>query len=287
MFDSAVNRLKGWKGKLMSKKGRLTLINSVITSIATYFLTIFPAKKWMIKSFNKLRQNFLWTPDEEASGGKCLVSWQRICAPTMYGGLGVKDIQAFSRALRLRWEWFRWTERDRPWVGSEMPCDQSDKDLFASCTSVSIGNGEIARFWSDRWLNGQAPRVLAPLCYNLAVRKNLTAKEALLNGRWMRGLQRMINEEQIDQFIILWNLLRNVTLSSERDGITWHASADGKYSASSAYVVQFHGRIREPHLDQVWRVRAEGNVKFFLWLLLQNRHWTTERLRARGLPHDD
>jgi hypothetical protein len=94
LFDSAVNRLKGWKGKLMSKKGRLTLINSVITSIATYFLTIFPAEKWMIKSFNKLRRNFLWTPDEEASGGKCLVSWQRICAPTMYGGLGVKDIQA-------------------------------------------------------------------------------------------------------------------------------------------------------------------------------------------------
>jgi hypothetical protein len=24
-----------------------------------------------------------------------------------------------------------------------------------------------------------------------------------------------------------------------------------------------------------------------LWLLLQNRHWTAERLRARGLPHDD
>jgi hypothetical protein len=287
LFDSAVNRLKGWKGKLMSKKGRLTLINSVITSIATYFLMIFPAEKWMIKSFNKLRRNFLWTPDEEASERKCLVSWQIICAPTMYGGLGVKDIQAFSRALRLRWEWFMWTERDCPWVGSETPCDQSDKDLFASCTSISIGNGEIARFWSDRWLNGQAPRLLAPLCYNLAVRKNLTVKEALLNGRWMQGLQRMSNEEQIDQFIILWSLLRNVTLSSERDGITWHASADGKYPASSAYSVQFHGRIREPHLDRVWRVRAEGNAKFFLWLLLQNRHWTAERLRARRLPHDD
>jgi hypothetical protein len=169
LFDSAVSRLKGWKGKLMSKKGRLMLINSVITSIATYFLMIFPAKKWMIKSFNKLRRNFLWTPDEQASRGKCLVSWQRICAPTMYGGLGVKDIQAFSRALRLRWEWFRWTEHDRPWVGSETPCDQSDKDLFASCTSISISNGEIARFWSDRWLNGQAPMMLAPLCYTLAV----------------------------------------------------------------------------------------------------------------------
>jgi hypothetical protein len=97
----------------------------------------------------------------------------------------------------------------------------------------------------------------------------------------------MSNEAQIDQFVALWSMLRNVALSSDNDGITWLISADGKYSVSSAYAVQFHGRIRQPHLDYVWRIRAEGNVKFFLWLLLQNRHWTAERLGARGLPHDD
>jgi hypothetical protein len=37
----------------------------------------------------------------------------------------------------------------------------------------------------------------------------------------------------------------------------------------------------------VWKIRAEGKVQTFLWLLLQNRKWTAERLRARGLPHDD
>jgi hypothetical protein len=78
-----------------------------------------------------------------------------------------------------------------------------------------------------------------------------------------------------------------VALSSTTDSITWHISADGKYFASLAYAVQFHGRIWQPHLDCVWRIRAEGKVKFFLWLFLQNRHWTAERLRARGLPHDD
>jgi hypothetical protein len=191
----------------------------------------------MIKSFNKLRRNFLWTPDEEASGGKCLVGWQKICAPTAYGGLGVKDMQAFSRALRLRWEWFRWNDRDRPWVGTETPCDQSDKDLFAACTSISIGNGEIASFWHDRWLDGMAPKQLAPLCFNLAARKNLTVKESMMEGRWMRGLQRMNTEAQIDQFVALWGRLCNVALSSTTDSITWHISADGKYSVSSAYAI--------------------------------------------------
>jgi hypothetical protein len=32
----------------------------------------------------------------------------------MYGGLGIKDMEAYSRALRPHWEWFRWTDQDRP-----------------------------------------------------------------------------------------------------------------------------------------------------------------------------
>jgi hypothetical protein len=72
----------------MNKKGRLTLINNVITSIATYFLAIFPTKKWMIKSINKLRRNFLKTPDEENIEGKCLVIWQRILCTNNVLGAG-------------------------------------------------------------------------------------------------------------------------------------------------------------------------------------------------------
>ena len=31
----------------------------------------------------------------------------------------------------------------------------------------------------------------------------------------------------------------------------------------------------------------EGKVKFYLWLLLQNKNWTVDRLQARGWPHND
>jgi hypothetical protein len=117
-----------------------------------------------------------------------MVSWKKICAPIVYGGLGIKDLKAYSRALHLRWEWFRWTEQGRPWVGTETPCDQVDKDLFAACTRITLGNGETASFWTDRWLNGQAPCSMAPLCFPLAARKKLSVKKALASGRWMKGL---------------------------------------------------------------------------------------------------
>lgn len=53
-----------------------------------------------------------------------------------YGGLGIKDMEAFSLAFRLRWEWFRWDEEDWPWKGAATSCDQSDMDLFAACTTL-------------------------------------------------------------------------------------------------------------------------------------------------------
>jgi hypothetical protein len=110
----------------------------------------------------------------------------------------------------------------------------------------------------------------------------LTVAQALDNGRWMRGLQHIETEEQLEQFVILWTALQQVQLHSEiQDSITWILTADGHYSAKSAYEAQFFGRIKQPQLEQVWKARAEGKVQ------LQNRKWTAERLRARGLPHDD
>lgn len=126
LIEGMAGRLKGWKGKLMAKPGRLALINSVLTSMATYFLTRFAASKWAIKRLDKIRRNFLWAADEECNGGKCLVNWKKCCSPKKIGGLGIKDIACFGRALRLRWAWLEWSETPRPWMGKPIPCDRND-----------------------------------------------------------------------------------------------------------------------------------------------------------------
>jgi hypothetical protein len=86
ILDKIAGALKAWKGKLMDRSSRLRLVNSVITSMAAYHLAAFPADKWLIKKIDKLRRGFIWSAEEEAKGGKCLVNWKRICAPKRYGG---------------------------------------------------------------------------------------------------------------------------------------------------------------------------------------------------------
>lgn len=45
LIDKMLNRLAIWRGKLLNKAGRLKLLNTVLSSIPTYFLTVFPLKK--------------------------------------------------------------------------------------------------------------------------------------------------------------------------------------------------------------------------------------------------
>jgi hypothetical protein len=126
-----------------------------------------------------------------------------------------------------------------------------------------------------------------PELFWLARRKNLSIKEAMQNGRWMKGLQRMDSPAQIDQFAELWTLVHSTHLSDNEDVISWTKSSDSTYSASTAYLTSFSGSTPKPLLAAIWDTKIEGKVKFFLWLILQNRLWTGQRLQDRGWPHND
>jgi len=191
LIDRVASKLPAWKEKLMDKAGRLTLVKSVLSAMPVYFLTVFSLPKWAIKKIDKIRRSFLWKGEENASGGHCLVNWKKCKLPKELGGLGILDLQMFSRALRLRWIWFKWKDPKRPWVGSPTPCDNIDRQVFRVSTVVTVDNGAVAKFWHCSWLQGRAPIDIAPTLYKLAWRKQGTVQQELQNNNWTHGLWRM------------------------------------------------------------------------------------------------
>jgi hypothetical protein len=46
---------------------------------------------------------------------------------------------------------------------------------------------------------------------------------------------------------------------------------DGRYSAKSAYNVQFIGAIKDEQWSSIWKAKVDNKCKFFMWLLLQTK----------------
>ena len=284
LIDKVAARLPIWKGKFLNRAGRLTLVRSVLSSVPTYFLTVFTLQKWAFKQIDKIRRSFLWKGDAEAGGGHCLVQWARVKKPKKLGGPGVLDLEMFSRALRLRWLWYEWTDQERPWHGGQTPVNEVDKQLFRACTKVQVGNGAKAKFWESSWLQNKAPRDIAPSFYKLAWHKHRTVQEELVNQSWTRGLWRMNSVEELAEFVRLWDLVQEVQLTDVEDVITWKFSPDGLYTAKSAYDVQFRGSYCCFQPKRVWSAHAEPKHRFFMWLLVQEKILTADKLIERHWP---
>lgn len=136
ILDRIRARLAGWKGRLMNLAGHRVLVRCVLTALPTFTLTVLHAPKKILKEADKARRCFLWAQDDELTGGKCKVGWQKVCSPIDKGGLGLHDLRRFSRA-RLRWLWLEWQHPQRPWNGFPVSCDEADRLLFASATTVT------------------------------------------------------------------------------------------------------------------------------------------------------
>ncbi|WVZ83488.1 hypothetical protein U9M48_030630 [Paspalum notatum var. saurae] len=277
--SSSLGPMPASGGLLWQRRGVETaLVETVLSAITTYHMTVFPLSKRAIRKIDKLRRNFLWKGAEEAKGGHCLVNWPRVCRSKKLGGLGVRDLQRFNWALRLRWIWFRWKDQNKPWNGLDITTNSAEMELFRACTKITVGNGLRTNFWQQ----GAAPKNIAPLCYTLAYRKNLKVAHAVQQNRWMRGIQRMSSEQEISQFVTLWSRLSSVQLTPMDDDISWKFTADGKYTAKSAYDSQFFGSRPDFTWTRIWKAKAEPKCRFFAWLLLQRKIWTADTIIRRG-----
>lgn len=92
-FVSRIDRyLAGWKARLLSTGGRLTLVNAVLSSLPVYYMSAMLLPKTVTEAIDSRRRSFLWTGEEKCHGSQCLVAWEKIGQDKMNGGLGVKNL---------------------------------------------------------------------------------------------------------------------------------------------------------------------------------------------------
>jgi hypothetical protein len=98
----------------LSKRGCLTLLKSTLSSLPTYFLSLFTIPASVAQRIEKLQRNFLW--GGMGDGMKYhLVRWDQVCSPMDCGGLGVKNLTLFNKALLGKWLWRFGVEESHLW----------------------------------------------------------------------------------------------------------------------------------------------------------------------------
>jgi hypothetical protein len=108
MFLKSYRHLAGWKRPLLSKGGRVTLIKS-IANIPTYYMSLFKIPISIANRIEKL-QDFLWG----GLGDEFKYHLVK-CSPISEGGLGIRKLVDFNRALLGKWLWRYGHEREAWW----------------------------------------------------------------------------------------------------------------------------------------------------------------------------
>jgi len=87
IVEKIADRLSSWKADLLTKAGRLILVQYVLTSMLIYILLALELPPCALKAIDKIRRGFLWKGRKDARGGHYLFDWPKVTRPIYLGGL--------------------------------------------------------------------------------------------------------------------------------------------------------------------------------------------------------
>ena len=104
MIDKVTKKLSSWKAKLLGIGGRLTLLKSVVGSLAIYYMSIYKVPATVLKLLESLRARFFWSAD---LGERKLhwIAWNKMLSSRDSGGLEVGSLATFNKVLLFKWIW--------------------------------------------------------------------------------------------------------------------------------------------------------------------------------------
>jgi hypothetical protein len=96
--------------------GRLTFVNSVLSSLPLHYLCSLKLYKSIIKTFDRSRRHCLFSKEEGSTSVNALATWPLVCRPKKHGGLGVLKMEIHNKGLLMKKLHKFFSKEDVPWV---------------------------------------------------------------------------------------------------------------------------------------------------------------------------
>jgi exonuclease III len=299
--DRFESKLSCWAGKMLSYGDRLTLINSVLTSMPMFMLSFFRVPAGVRKRLDYFRSRFFWQGDGHKKKYR-LTKWNIICRPKDQGGLGIEDLDLKNICLLSKWL-FKLMNEEGVWQEllnnkyvkdktlSQVSAKPTDshfwkglmgvKDLFFERGSSIIGNGQNTRFWEDTWLGDKPLCDQYPSLYRIVNYRNVSVSHVMLGAPLNIGFRRALLGDRWDRWVHLVSRLMQIRLSEEEDVFHWNLTASGIFTVRSMYndmLDDFNGDVKK----YIWKIKVPLKIRIFMWFLYKQVILTKDNLIKRN-----
>ncbi|XP_059288373.1 uncharacterized protein LOC132041681 [Lycium ferocissimum] len=216
IIEKTEKKLALWKSQYLSLGGRLILINSVLDSLPTYVMSLFPIPSkedqalWKEVIQHKYSQNGKWCTNEV----------------TNTYGVGVwRTIRAFWLALKAN-------------------------------VNYKVGRGDKILFWKENWSGQGTLQLLFPSLFSISTIPDSTIEEMWSPQGWNLVFRRLLNDWEIAWVAELLSVIGGFQGTNfEPDKLTWKHNQDGLFSVNRLYnkgLTEISGRTPGPW-KSIWK----------------------------------
>ena len=298
LIEKVKHKLLDWQNNWLSFAGRVQLALSVLSSMQVYWASVFILPVSVSKEIEKLIRNFIWSGADLAQG-KAKVAWKDVCMTKEEGGLGIKPLFIWNKALMAFHLWSVVANRQSMWVKwihtyrlkgrsfweVSIPWDASWcwkkilglRDEFRCFFKHKVGDGKEIFFWYDNWSRaGPLSQFFSPR--DIASRGSTgSAKVAdcIVNGRWKwpDGVRNIVQGLNVSEPCIN---------TSIKDALVWQ-SRDGVQHEFNTRLVWKDFRVVRPRVswcELVWFSNCIPKHAFILWLAIRKKLMTQDRMQV-------
>ena len=256
--DKLEAKLAGWRSRCLSWASRATLIKAVAQSIPTYTLSAFNVPANNCNKLDVATRWFWWKPKDRGSKYIAWTSWDKLCCPKKFGGLGFKKTKEMNLALIAKFAWFVASDRqslcmdvlrskykvNSGWLTADLVAAASPtwraieeaKKLVAKGGCFLIGDGKSIQVWSDPWVPEivnfiPQPRLEEYRKLPIKVNDLIDPTSKSWISDWVKELFAPTDARTI--------LNISIPMSHRQDKLVWLPDSKGRFSAKSIHNVAF------------------------------------------------
>lgn len=115
LLNKTIDRVRGWKSKMLNMASRTTLVKSVLKSYPLYAMQTSIIPKSIVHSLDKACRRFLWNKVDRTHYAP-RTSWNVITNPMEMGGLGIRRLRDWNIAFMGNLDWTILTNPNKLWV---------------------------------------------------------------------------------------------------------------------------------------------------------------------------